>query len=148
MARQGQAPRLLAATSKQGVPYMTVLVMAGALLVGVVLNYLTPKDVFQTVAAIATFATVWVWLMILLSQVAMRRRLPRAEVEALKFRVPLWPLGPALAIAFMLFVVAMIGWFEDTRVALYAGLGWLVWLWLVYQVRRRGTPLRWRAGER
>ncbi|WP_334001264.1 amino acid permease [Burkholderia gladioli] len=148
MARQGQAPRLLVATSKQGVPYMTVLVMAGALLVGVVLNYLTPKDVFQTVAAIATFATVWVWLMILLSQVAMRRRLARAEVEALKFRVPLWPLGPALAIAFMLFVVAMIGWFEDTRVALYAGLGWLVWLWLVYQVRRRGTPLRWRAGER
>ncbi len=137
MAQQGQAPRVLAATSRQGVPYMTVLVMAGALLAGVVLNWLAPTRVFQTVAAIATFATVWVWLMILLSQVAMRRRLTREQVAALRFRVPLWPLGPALAIAFMLFVVAMLGWFADTRVALYAGLAWLVWLAAVYRLRRR-----------
>ncbi|AJK49519.1 amino acid permease [Burkholderia plantarii] len=142
MARQGQASPLFAATSRHGVPYVTVLVMTAALLVGVVLNYLMPRDVFETVAAIATFATVWVWLMILLSQVAMRRRLTRAEVDALKFRVPLWPVGPALAIAFMVFVVVMIGWFDDTRVALYVGLGWLAALGVAYLLRQRTAPLR------
>ncbi|GAB7539720.1 amino acid permease [Burkholderia sp. 3C] len=147
MAQQGHAPRVLGATSRQGVPWVTVLVMAAALLVGVVLNYLAPKQVFQTVAAIATFATVWVWLMILASQVAMRRRLPRAEIDALAFRVPLWPVGPALAIAFMVFVVAMLGWFEDTRVALYAGIGWLVWLAVIYRQRHRWGGALWRRSE-
>ncbi|MBN3724982.1 amino acid permease [Burkholderia sp. Ac-20379] len=148
MAQQGHAPRVLGATSRQGVPYVTVLVMAAALLAGVVLNYLAPKQVFQTVAAIATFATVWVWLMILASQVAMRRRLPPAEIDALAFRVPLWPVGPALAIAFMVFVVAMLGWFEDTRVALYAGLAWLVWLAAIYRQRHRwGGGARLQRGE-
>ncbi|CAJ9122560.1 amino acid permease [Burkholderia pseudomallei] len=137
MALQGQAPRALAAMSARGVPWVTVLVMAGALLVGVVLNYLMPKDVFLMVAASATFATVWVWLMILLSQVAMRRRLGAAEVAALKFKVPFWPVGPALTIAFMAFVIAMLGYFDDTRVALFVGAAWLAILALVFYTRIR-----------
>lgn len=64
---------------------MTVVVMAGVLLIGVVLNYLIPENVFVIIASIATFATVWVWLMILLSQVAMRRKLSTAEIKALDF---------------------------------------------------------------
>ncbi|SMG58665.1 amino acid permease [Paraburkholderia susongensis] len=137
MAQQGQAPLVLTATSRHGAPWVTVLVMAGALLVGVLLNYLMPKDVFLVVASIATFATVWVWLMILLSQIAMRRRLSRAEVAALKFRVPFWPVAPALTVAFMGFVIVMLGWFEDTRVALYVGAIWLALLAVVFYVRIR-----------
>ena len=64
---------------------MTVVVMAGVLLIGVVLNYLIPENVFVIIASIATFATVWVWLMILLSQVAMRCKLSTAEIKALDF---------------------------------------------------------------
>ncbi|UGA39969.1 amino acid permease [Chromobacterium haemolyticum] len=82
MARQGQAPQSFAKLSANGVPWMTVLVMAAALLAGVVLNYLMPKDVFLLIASIATFATVWVWLMILLSQVAMRRQMSKDEQGA------------------------------------------------------------------
>jgi histidine transporter len=66
--------------------------MAGVLLVGVVLNYLIPENVFMIIASIATFATVWVWLMILLSQVAMRRKLSNAEIKALDFPVIGWPM--------------------------------------------------------
>ncbi|EGH06609.1 proline-specific permease proY, partial [Pseudomonas savastanoi pv. glycinea str. race 4] len=80
--------------SRHGVPWMTVLVMGIALLGGVLLNYLIPKDVFLLIASLATFATVWVWLMILLTQVAMRRSMNRDEAAQLKFAVPFWPYGP------------------------------------------------------
>ena len=40
------------------------------------------------IASLATFATVWVWIMILLSQIAFRRRLSPEEAKALKFKVP------------------------------------------------------------
>ena len=90
---------------------MTVVVMAVALLAGVVLNYLIPEDVFLLIASIATFATVWVWLMILLSQFAARRRMSPRQVAALKFPVPLWPAAPLAAIGFMLLVLGVLGYF-------------------------------------
>lgn len=98
LAQQGQAPKGFAQLSKQGVPWMTVVVMGAALLGGVVLNYLIPENVFLLIASIATFATVWVWLMILFTQVAMRRSMTKAQIAELKFPVPFWPYAPAAAI--------------------------------------------------
>ena len=37
----------------------------------------------------------------------------------------MWLVAPALTIAFMVFVIALLGYFPDTRVALMVGLpGW------------------------
>jgi histidine transporter len=132
LARDGQAPASFARLSPQGVPWMTVLVMAITLLGGVVLNYLIPKDVFLLIASLATFATVWVWLMILLTQVAMRRAMNAEEAAQLKFPVPLWPYGPAAAIVFMLFIFGVLGYFPDNRAALIVGAVWIVLLVVAY----------------
>lgn len=133
MARQGQAPRGFAAVSESGVPWMTVVVMTVALLLGVLLNYLIPEDVFVLIASIATFATVWVWLMILLSQVAMRRKMSPAEVAELKFPVPFWPIGPLLAIAFLVFVIGVLGYFPRTQMAFVVGAVWIALLCVAYR---------------
>ena len=123
-------------TSLSAVPWMTVVVMAAALLGGVVLNYLIPENVFLVIASIATFATVWVWLMILFTQVAMRRSMTREQVAELKFPVPFWPYAPAAAIVFMLCVFGVLGYFPDTQAALMVGAVWIVlliiayWLWV------------------
>lgn len=142
LAQQGHAPASFGHLSSHGVPWMTVLVMGGSLLLGVVLNYLIPENVFLLIASIATFATVWVWLMILLAQVGMRRGMSREEVVALKFPVPFWPVAPAVTIAFMLFVFGVLGYFPDTRPALWIGVSWIVllvatyWIW----VKRAAAP--------
>ena len=83
LAQQGHAPKGFAQISRHGVPWMTVLVMGVTLLAGVVLNYLIPEDIFLIIASIATFATVWVWLMILVTQIAMRRSMTAEEVAQL-----------------------------------------------------------------
>ncbi|MDV7643049.1 amino acid permease [Acinetobacter baumannii] len=134
MANRGQAPRVFQKLSRNGVPWMTVVVMAGVLLIGVVLNYLIPENVFMIIASIATFATVWVWLMILLSQVAMRRKLSIAEIKALDFPVIGWPYAPAFAIGFMVFILVMMGYFPDSRPAIYVGITWLVLLMIAYRI--------------
>jgi len=134
MANRGQAPRIFQKLSRNGVPWMTVVVMAGVLLIGVVLNYLIPENVFMIIASIATFATVWVWLMILLSQVAMRRKLSTAEIKALDFPVWGWPYAPAFAIGFMVFILVMMGYFPDSRPAIYVGITWLALLTIAYRI--------------
>ncbi|OTG82471.1 proline-specific permease ProY [Acinetobacter sp. ANC 4558] len=132
MAKDGQAPKVFTKISKNGVPWMTVVVMASVLLIGVILNYYIPKNVFLIIASIATFATVWVWLMILISQIGMRRKLSKEEVKALDFPVIGWPYAPAFAVVFLVFVLIIIGYFPDSRPAIYVGGIWLIILGLVY----------------
>jgi histidine transporter len=136
LATQGQAPKGFAQLSAQGVPWMTVLVMGVALLCGVVLNYLIPENVFLLIASIATFATVWVWLMILVTQIAMRRSMSADEVAQLKFPVPFWPVAPIVATLFMVFVFGVLGYFPDSQAALVVGAVWIgllvvaYWIWV------------------
>lgn len=132
LAQQGHAPKGFARLSRNGVPWMTVVVMSVALLLGVLLNYLIPENVFLLIASIATFATVWVWLMILFTQVAMRRSMSAEQVAQLKFPVPFWPYAPMAAIAFMLFIFGVLGYFPDTQAALIVGVVWIVLLVLAY----------------
>ncbi|QLR03664.1 amino acid permease [Providencia rettgeri] len=141
MAHEGQAPKSFTKLTKNGVPWMTVLVMVLVLFIGVVLNYVIPEDVFLVIASIATFATIWVWLMILLAQFAMRRKMTPEQVQQLKFPVPMWPVAPILAIAFMVFIFGVLGYFESTRIALYVGIGWLLLLTIAYAllVKKSGT---------
>ncbi|MDD1975209.1 MULTISPECIES: amino acid permease [Pseudomonas] len=143
MAQNGQAPTGFSRLSRFGVPWMTVMVMGAALLFGVLLNYLAPENLFLILAAVVTFSIVWVWLMILLSQMVMRRSMSSEEVAKLHFPVPLWPVGPACAAAFMLFIFGVLAWFPDTRMALYVGIGWLALLSLGYWlfVARQSKPL-------
>ncbi|GLX90066.1 proline-specific permease [Pseudomonas weihenstephanensis] len=134
LAQQGQAPKGFAQISRHGVPWMTVLVMGVTLLAGVVLNYLIPQDIFLIIASIATFATVWVWLMILVTQMAMRRSMSAEEVAQLKFPVPFWPYAPIAATVFMVFIFGVLGYFPDTRAALIVGVVWIACLVVAYRL--------------
>lgn len=142
LAQQGHAPRSFSKISRHGVPWMTVVMMGCILLVGVVLNAVIPEDVFVVIASIATFATVWVWVMILASHVAMKREIKRHGLPASEFGSPLWPVASILTIAFMAMVIVILGVFEDTRVALYVGATWLVLLFVAYKLWVRGGGLR------
>jgi histidine transporter len=142
LSRQGHAPAVFGRISRNGVPWMTVVMMTGVLLVGVVLNAVIPQDVFLVIASIATFATVWVWIMILASHVAMKRRISRSNLAPSAFPVPLWPTASILTIVFMAAIVVLLGVYPDTRVALWVGGAWLVLLVLAFHLWVRGDGRR------
>ena len=131
MARQKLAPQALSRTVR-GVPVVTTVAMLGVLLVGVILNAALPEAVFTIVASLATFATIFVWLMILLAQVASRRGMSRSERDALEFPVPLWPFGQIFAIAFIAFTFGIMVWQPEYHTALLVGVGFLALMSLLY----------------
>lgn len=142
LSQQGHAPAAFGKISRTGVPWMTVVMMTGVLLVGVVLNAVMPEEVFLIIASIATFATVWVWVMILASHIAMKREMARDSLAPSAFPIPLWPLGSALTVVFMAGIVVLLGVFPDTRVALWVGGAWLVLLVLAFRLWVRGDGRR------
>lgn len=132
LAQQGQAPRPFASTTAGGVPRRAILASIAALLVGVLLNYLVPEKVFVWVTSISTFGAIWTWGVILITQMKFRAALAPAEQRALTFRVPFWPYGSWIALAFLALVIGLMAYFPATRVALYVGPAWLALLVLMY----------------
>jgi L-asparagine transporter-like permease len=146
MSEIGHAPKSFGRISRNGVPWMTVVIMAVVLLVGVVLNALLPEALFTIIASIATFATVWVWIMILTSYLAMRRKeaaAGRGPAVAREYAVPGGTVAAWIALVFMVFVVVLLALSPATRVALYTGIAWLVLLALLFKLLvRPAAPVK------
>lgn len=124
LAQQGEAPSKYSALSRGGVPGPAVLASAGALLIGVVLNYLVPAKVFTWVTSIATFGAVWTWAIILLSQMGYRKSLSPDEQKQLTYKMPWFPYSSYATLAFLTGVVGLMVYFPDTRIAVIVGPIW------------------------
>jgi amino acid transporter, AAT family len=130
LAINGQAPKAMARLSSSGVPMRGVLVTIGFLLLGVLLNYLVPERIFGMIMSILAFNTVWTWGTVLVAHWRFRR----LQTEPLPFRLRLWPASSVLALAFLAFVLVMLGYSADTRVALYVGVAWVALLTVAYRL--------------
>jgi AAT family amino acid transporter len=132
LAQNGHAPKSFTSVSKSGVPHIALLSTMLILLLGVLLNYLMPEKIFNVVTSIATFSGIWTWVMILLTQIKFRRSLSADQAKALSYRMWLWPFSSYLALAFLAFVIGLLAYFEETRIALYVGILFMSILTLIY----------------
>jgi amino acid transporter, AAT family len=135
LSQKGQAPAFLGKVSEQGVPTRSVLACLACLVVGVLLNYLLPGRIFAMMMSILSFNTVWTWMMVLIAHFSFRRR-----HGATAFPLRVWPLSSVICLAFLTFVLVMLGYSPDTRVALYVGAAWVALLsigYVVFGVGRR-----------
>ncbi|MDF0515495.1 amino acid permease [Agromyces sp. H3Y2-19a] len=142
LAEQGHAPKAFQRTTRNGVPFMTVLAMVGALLVGVVLNIWFHDQIFFLIAALATFATVVVWLMILVSHLRMKREIARERWLPSEFPMPFYPVAAWVALGVIGLVIVLIGVMPESRPALVVGVVWLAVLAVCYLVLVRGAGRR------
>ena len=130
LAIKQQAPAALQRLSRHGVPVRGVVVTLVCLMVGVLLNYLVPERIFGMMMSILAFNTVWTWGMVLIAHWRFRRQ----QTVVAAFRLRWWPLSSVVCLAFLAFVLVMLGYSADTRVALYVGVAWVLLLTLAYKV--------------
>jgi amino acid transporter, AAT family len=135
LAGHGEAPQKFGKVTKNGVPGIAVIASACALLIGVVLNYIVPAKVFIWVTSIATFGAIWTWGVILLSQINYRKTLKPYEFKALQYKMPLFPYTSYLSLAFLAFVIGLMAYNPDTRIALVIGPLFLAFLVSVYYLK-------------
>ena len=94
------------------------------MLIGVVLNYMVPKEVFTWVTSIPLIGTLWTWIIIMVSHSRYRRAVQEGRVQAVGYRMPGWPVANWVVIVFLLIVAAMFSLDPGTRVALYVAPFW------------------------
>jgi len=133
LSLQGNAPKSFGKLSKSQVPMNAILASAGFMLIGVFLNYVVPGKVFAYVTSVATFAGVFAWFTILLSQMGFRKGLTPEEVTKLKFPMKWYPISSYISMAFLIFVIVVMCINPDTRIAVIVGPIWLILLYAYYR---------------
>ena len=134
LSLQGSAPKVLGKLSKTQVPMNAILVSSAVMFIGVILNLFVPGKVFMYVAGIATFAGVFAWFMILLSQMKFRKSLTPEQVKKLKFPMKGYPYMNYICIAYLAFVIATMCMTPDFLLAVIVGPIWLAVLTICYYV--------------
>ncbi|MGM9923617.1 MAG: amino acid permease [Bacillus sp. (in: firmicutes)] len=124
LALNGQAPKIFAKVSKNGVPaYCTIAVLVG-LAVGVVLNYLAPPQLFLYVYSASVLPGMIPWFVLLISQINFRKA-RSAEMESHPFKMPFAPYSNYATIAFLLMVLVGMWINPNTRISLLVGVVFL-----------------------
>jgi len=134
LAMGGSAPPFVAKMNAQKVPYGGILVTLVVYLLGVVLNYLLPSQVFEIVLNVASLGIVSTWGFIVVCQMLLRRAINRGDVAPVAFRMPFAPFTSWLTLAFLLGVLVLMafdypdGTYTIAAIPLVAVLLWAGWI--------------------
>ncbi len=109
LAMGGSAPPFVARMNAAKVPYGGIVVTLAVYLVGVVLNYFVPSQVFEIVLNVASLGIVSTWGFIVVCQMMLRRAIDRGEIAPVAFRMPFAPFTSWLTLAFLLGVLVLMG---------------------------------------
>src|SRR5215469_10070525 len=135
----GQAPLALGAINRRNLPAAAITVSAALMLVGVLLNFLVPDQVFIWVTSIALIGTLWTWAIIMLAHRGYKKAVHEGRAHGVSFRMPGAPLANWLVVGFLIVVAALLSVEPGTRVALYVAPIWFALLGLAY-VRMKSRP--------
>ncbi|WP_457233127.1 amino acid permease [Pseudomonas reactans] len=138
LAEQGQAPGRFRRISARGIPVYAVGLGVLVTLIGVLLNYIAPPDLFIWLTSIATFAGLFTWTIILLSHIKFRQRV---TLSADRRMMPWSPWSSYATLAFLALITAMLTLSENTRIAMIVGPIWLLGLWLSYSLVQKRNGL-------
>jgi L-asparagine permease len=103
------------------VPYGGILFTSVAYVLGVVLNYLVPKEAFDIATAIASLGVVATWATLVYSQMRMRQASLRGELERPSYRMPGAPYTGWATLGFLVLVVVLMGFSDGAeKIAFYS----------------------------
>jgi len=137
LAEEGQAPGFLRRLSPTGAPRTALLASGASMLVGVVLAFALPRQVYLFLVSSAGFALLFSYLSILASQLVIRRREGCAPGLC---QMPGFPVLTWVGIILLVGSIAGMPLVRGQGAGLLAGLGLLVLFSLVYWVRKTRTP--------
>ncbi|MFJ1702995.1 amino acid permease [Kitasatospora sp. NPDC088346] len=122
LGRRGDAPAAFAKVSSRGVPTTATLASVVFGFVAVFFNYTSPNTVFQFLLNSSGAVALFVWVVICLSQLRMRKIIERESPERLTVRMWLYPYLTWATIGLIGFVMVYMFTTEDGRKQMYLSL--------------------------
>jgi GABA permease len=140
LAGRGDAPAAAARLDKRGVPVAAILASTAFGYATVVMSYLSPDRIFAFLVNSYGTVAIFVYVLIALAELRLRRRLEREAPERLRVRMWGYPWLTRITVAGMLAILAAMAVIPDQRVSLAFGLvsaAILLGAWLVRRFTQR-----------
>lgn len=137
MGSRGDAPSWMTTTNKRGVPVRGIL---SCTVVGygcVVLAAIFPDSVFLFLINASGAVFLFVYFMICISELRLRRKWEKESPEILTFRMWLYPVLPVLVTLTIVAVLVAMGIRETNRIELMQGLAVWAVLTVIYLLKKR-----------
>jgi GABA permease len=122
LARRHDAPAGMARLDTRGVPVAAILASTAFGYLTVVMSYLSPDKIFAFLVNSYGTVAIFVYVLIAIAELGLRRRLEREAPERLRIRMWGYPWLTRFAIVAMLAIVAAMSVIADQRVPLVFGL--------------------------
>ena len=122
LAAKGDAPKIFARLDARGVPVAAILAGTVFAYSAVVMSYVSPDKVFAFLVNSYGTVAIFVYVLIAVSELKLRRRLEVQMPERLRVRMWGYPHLTRLAILVMLAIVAAMGFIPDQRAPLLFGV--------------------------
>ncbi len=136
LSERGDAPRALQALSRRHVPLRAIALSAAVMVVGVIVNLVSPKEAFAYITSVSTIGIIFVWGSILVAHLVYRRRVADGLLPASDYRLPWAPYTNVAALGFFALVVVLLFFTADGRTAIAVGVAWFALISGAYLVRR------------
>lgn len=137
MSKEKMASPQLTKVNKRGVPFNALLLTMSIALLSLLSGFFAAETVFVWLLSIAGLGAQVGWISITASQIAFRRKFIRegGRVEDLKFKTPLYPVLPIIALTLNIIVLSSLAFDADQRLALYLGVPFVIACYLIYHFR-------------
>jgi GABA permease len=122
LAGRGDAPAAASRLDQRGVPVSAILASTAFGYATVVMSYLSPDRIFAFLVNSYGTVAIFVYVLIALAELRLRRRLEREAPERLRVRMWGYPWLTRITVAGMLAILAAMAVIPDQRVSLAFGL--------------------------
>lgn len=136
LAEQGNAPKFLKKVNKRGIPVNAVLLSSAVTALCVLINYIMPSKAFELLMMLVVSALVINWLMISITHLKFRKVM-LSTGEQTAFNSLFAPWSNYLTIAFVFFILIVMSFTPDMRIAVVMIPVWLVFLGFMYMAKYR-----------
>jgi GABA permease len=140
LTRHNDAPQFLLNTTRRGVPIWAILTGTTFGYVSVLLYYFFPEQVFTWLINASGAIALYVYLLICISELVMRRRLEREAPERLILKMWLYPWLTYLSIAAIAAVLIAMAVIPEQRPLLIASVISAAVILVAYLLRRQFGP--------
>jgi len=137
LAKAKQGPASFGPLNSSHVPTRGIVASVTCMLAGVLINYVAPKEAFIYVISVVVVIQLWTWSIVIVSHLGYRRAVAAGKVSASPYRMPGAPYTGYLTLAFFALILVLLGFDEETRLALYVTPVWVVAMAVGWQVVKK-----------
>jgi AAT family amino acid transporter len=133
LAINKHAPKFLSKVNSNKIPANAIIASFAVAMIGVILNFIMPKNVFISLTSVIAFLGLWTWGAIIVIQMRSRCNMDTKDILKLKYPMPFYPYSNYITFLILVITAVTLIMKNTTRNSFIVGPIWLILVYSIYK---------------